>query len=199
MLLEELNHAQSGDDQAMLNLISKFLPLIKKYGRRLGYEDAANDLIADFIEFISEWNLNNFHQSSDGAAVKYIAQSLSHIYLKRLKFQIEIEPKCISMEELTPGQLNVLSAKTATWDKYTLSTVIPDGLLTPREFFILSEIYEGFIENLVVFYLENSGHKITLYTKRWFALANHFFLCYNIFRYFSIFGGFLLTLNQYLL
>ena len=57
----------------------------------------------------------------------------------------------------------------------------------------------GFIENLVVFYLENSGHKITLYTKRWFALANHFFLCYNIFRYFSIFGGFLLTLNQYLL
>ena len=42
MLLEELNHAQSGDDQAMLNLISKFLPLIKKYGRRLGYEDAAN-------------------------------------------------------------------------------------------------------------------------------------------------------------
>ena len=59
--------------------------------------------------------------------------------------------------------------------------------------------YYGFIENLVVFYLENSGHKITLYTKRWFALANHFFLCYNIFRYFSIFGGFLLTLNQYLL
>jgi len=58
---------------------------------------------------------------------------------------------------------------------------------------------DGFIENLVVFYLENSGHKITLYTKRWFALANHFFLCYNIFRYFSIFGGFLLTLNQYLL
>lgn len=57
----------------------------------------------------------------------------------------------------------------------------------------------GFIEKLVVFYLENSGHKITLYTKRWFALANHFFLCYNIFRYFSIFGGFLLTLNQYLL
>lgn len=76
MLLEELNHAQSGDDQAMLNLISKFLPLIKKYGRRLGYEDAANDLIADFIEFISKWNLNNFHQSSDGAVVKYIAQSL---------------------------------------------------------------------------------------------------------------------------
>ena len=54
MLLEELDRAQSGDDQAMLNLISKFLPLIKKYGRRLGYEDAANDLIADFIEFISK-------------------------------------------------------------------------------------------------------------------------------------------------
>ena len=65
--------------------------------------------------------------------------------------------------------------------------------------FAHSQRKQGFIENLVVFYLENSGHKITLYTKRWFALANHFFLCYNIFRYFSIFGGFLLTLNQYLL
>ena len=69
-----------------------------------------------------------------------------------------------------------------------------------RRFFRTVGFYiKGFIENLVVFYLENSGHKITLYTKRWFALANHFFLCYNIFRYFSIFGGFLLTLNQYLL
>lgn len=65
--------------------------------------------------------------------------------------------------------------------------------------FLIFPAFIGFIENLVVFYLENSGHKITLYTKRWFALANHFFLCYNIFRYFSIFGGFLLTLNQYLL
>ena len=66
MLLEELKRAQSGDDQAMLNLISKFLPLIKKYARKLGYEDAANDLIVDFIEFVSKWNLNNFYQSSDG-------------------------------------------------------------------------------------------------------------------------------------
>lgn len=76
MLLEELKRAQSGDDQAMLNLISKFLPLIKKYARKLGYEDAANDLIVDFIEFVSKWNLNNFYQSSDGAVVKYIAHSL---------------------------------------------------------------------------------------------------------------------------
>ena len=72
-------------------------------------------------------------------------------------------------------------------------------LIISNAIFAVFDIYLGFIENLVVFYLENSGHKITLYTKRWFALANHFFLCYNIFRYFSIFGGFLLTLNQYLL
>ena len=79
----------------------------------------------------------------------------------------------------------------------------PAGEIEPQAKLIFDRLkeqdYFGFIENLVVFYLENSGHKITLYTKRWFALANHFFLCYNIFRYFSIFGGFLLTLNQYLL
>ena len=75
------------------------------------------------------------------------------------------------------------------YDKSLIAHLLPSEMI----------IKNGFIENLVVFYLENSGHKITLYTKRWFALANHFFLCYNIFRYFSIFGGFLLTLNQYLL
>lgn len=78
-----------------------------------------------------------------------------------------------------------------------LKDLLAQELITEKEYARAKKY--GFIENLVVFYLENSGHKITLYTKRWFALANHFFLCYNIFRYFSIFGGFLLTLNQYLL
>ena len=91
---------------------------------------------------------------------------------------------------------------------FTVSGTISIGIrwLVIAGFILLSAIIiafratiKGFIEKLVVFYLENSGHKITLYTKRWFVLANHFFLCYNIFRYFSIFGGFLLTLHQYLL
>lgn len=83
------------------------------------------------------------------------------------------------------------------WQDYEDQRALENALLKTQTLALKTK--NGFIENLVVFYLENSGHKITLYTKRWFALANHFFLCYNIFRYFSIFGGFLLTLNQYLL
>lgn len=81
MLLEELKSAQSGNEEAMLNLITKFMPLFKKYERKLGYEDAINDLIVDFIEFVTKWNLNNLRQSSDGAIVNYIAQSIYHILL----------------------------------------------------------------------------------------------------------------------
>ena len=142
LLLEKVEQAQRGNEEAMLKLILQFSPLMKKYGRKLGYEDATEDLIADFIEFVSNWNLGSFRQSSDGAVVKYIVHSLYHIYLRRLKYCIEAEPKCISMEDLTPTQLNNLSAETAVWDEQSLSTIVPDGLLTPREFFILSEIYE---------------------------------------------------------
>ena len=63
-LLEEIGRAQDGNEEAMLNLVSKFMPLMKKYGRKLGYEDATEDMTADFIEFIFNWNLKNFHQSS---------------------------------------------------------------------------------------------------------------------------------------
>ena len=141
-LLEEIGRAQHGNEEAMLNLVSKFMPLMKKYGRKLGYEDATEDMTVDFIEFIFSWNLKNFRQSSDGAVVKYIAQTLYRIYLRRLKFCIESDPKCISLEELTPTQMNVLSVKTAVWNEYALSSIIPNGVLTPRELFIVSEIYE---------------------------------------------------------
>lgn len=142
LLLEEVERAKSGNNESMMNLIHRFFPLIKKYGRKLGYEDATEDVIVDFLEFISKWNLNSFCQSSDGAVVKYIVQSLYHIYVARLKNHIEGGHASVSLEELSPTQMNILSLKTATWDEQSLSTIIPDGVLTPREFFILSEIYE---------------------------------------------------------
>lgn len=142
LLLDEIRKAQTSDEEAMLRLISKFLPLLKKYGRKLGYEDAAEDLIADFIEFIFSWNLKTFRQSSEGAAVKYIVHSLYRLYLARLKNCIKAGPSSISLEALTPTQLNTISVQMAVWDEYTLSTIIPDGILTKREAFIISEIYE---------------------------------------------------------
>ena len=110
-------------------------------------------------------------------------------YLRRLGLGKEVRAAITERDYRLFRMLNGLKAELPQLQK--------EEILSRLEA-ILNEL-KGFIEKLVVFYLENSGHKITLYTKRWFALANHFFLCYNIFRYFSIFGGFLLTLNQYLL
>ena len=117
MLLAEIKLAQNGNQDSILMLVSKFSPLLKKYGRKLGYEDATLDLTADFIEFLSNWNLKNFHESGDGAVVNYIVQSLYRIYLKRLKSCIEEEPRCVSFEVLTPSQLNDLSLDTAVWNE----------------------------------------------------------------------------------
>ena len=49
LLLEKVEQAQRGNEEAMLKLILQFSPLMKKYGRKLGYEDATEDLIADFV------------------------------------------------------------------------------------------------------------------------------------------------------
>lgn len=141
-LIDEIRLAQHRDEDAMLRLITKFSPLLKKYGRKLAYEDAVEDLTLDFIELINAWNFDNFHQSSDGAVVKYIANSLYHCYLKRLKSQYENKTKCVSFEDLTPSQLNAIESETAVCDERALTTIIPDDILTPRELFIVIEIYE---------------------------------------------------------
>lgn len=52
MLIDWIRSAQRDDEDAMLYLITRFEKLIRKYARKLQYEDAENDLILDFIELI---------------------------------------------------------------------------------------------------------------------------------------------------
>ena len=40
MLLDEIRNAQDGNQDAMMTIIRRFNPLLRKYGRKLGYEDA---------------------------------------------------------------------------------------------------------------------------------------------------------------
>ena len=52
MLIDSIIHAQQGCDSDMMFLVSKFSGILKKYARKLNYEDAEQDLTADFIELI---------------------------------------------------------------------------------------------------------------------------------------------------
>lgn len=52
MLLDEIRNAQDGNQDSMMTIIRRFNPLLKKYGKKLGYEDATDDLTVEFIEQI---------------------------------------------------------------------------------------------------------------------------------------------------
>ena len=56
MIFKNVISSQGGDKQAMLWLVNKFEPTLKKYARKLNTEDAYNDLVADFLESILRIN-----------------------------------------------------------------------------------------------------------------------------------------------
>ena len=69
----------------MMFLVSKFSGILKKYARKLNYEDAEQDLTADFIELIHHIDIEKLNNTSDGAIVNFLIRSTYHYYVKRLQ------------------------------------------------------------------------------------------------------------------
>lgn len=67
MLFNSIQSAQNGDQNEMLYLISRFQSVICKYGRKLAYEDANDDLLVDFIDFVTKFDFKKLNNLTDGA------------------------------------------------------------------------------------------------------------------------------------
>ena len=65
MLCELVNKAQIGDENAMIELIARFDPLLKKYASKLNYEDAYEDALLFFIELIKRLRLDTLKDGGD--------------------------------------------------------------------------------------------------------------------------------------
>ncbi|WP_006524730.1 hypothetical protein [Desulfoscipio gibsoniae] len=68
--------SQTGDSSATLTLIRKFDPLLRKYAYKLYYDDAYNDLLFDFIEFLNNIRLDRMRDTSEGILISYISTSI---------------------------------------------------------------------------------------------------------------------------
>lgn len=55
-LREKIINAQNGDKNATYQILLQFNPLIKKYSRILGYDDAYSDLIIWMVQAIRSYN-----------------------------------------------------------------------------------------------------------------------------------------------
>lgn len=142
MLIEMVHSAERGDQDALLRLIEKFDPLIHKYGKKLQYEDAYEDLLADFIELVRSGRFEQLENTSDGAVVNYTAKSFYRMYLKRLKRMIETKVPVVHVDDMSPLQLDATLYRFCIYNDSRIQEYFPCRILTRKEKAVLICIYE---------------------------------------------------------
>ncbi len=167
MLIDQIRSAQAGNQDEMLFLIRKFSGLLKKYGRKLRYEDAEYDLTADLIELVRTCQFEKLNNSSDGAIVNFLARSVYRFYLKRLQVLLEKTPSEVAIEDLTPAQKDHLSAQIAVENETSISFLIPESQLTQKEIYVLTAVYEkGYSVSKLAEILQVSRQNVNQIKKR---------------------------------
>ncbi len=96
--------AKERKKEASLAIISKFGNLLKKYARKLSYEDAEQDLTCYFIELIYFFPIEMFREEDEGKIVGYITKCIYHEYIRLLK-QLIKRNRIISFSDLSEEQL----------------------------------------------------------------------------------------------
>lgn len=142
MLVDLISLAQAENEEAMMELIARFEKLLKKYARRLNYEDALNDLTLEFIHVVRVIKLDCLASSNDGVLVNYIIRSLNNRYYKLGKQAAEKNYQETGFSELSEEQLHKLeeqSATSGTDEWFEFLSHIQAGVLTEREQFILTQ------------------------------------------------------------
>lgn len=115
MVCDLIDKAQKGDKEAMLFLIKKFEPLLKKYAKKLNYEDAYEDIMLYFIELIDGFRLNKFEELKDERIVAYINISVINYFRKRVKKIVEMKREIV-LSALTQEQEYYVEVQTAKSD-----------------------------------------------------------------------------------
>lgn len=100
MIIDQICSSQNGDKHAVVELIEKFTPILRKYARKLDVEDAYNDLVLEFLEIIQNLDCSTIRQKGDGAMVNYLSRSIYHAYIKLLNGIIKNKSQTISIDEL---------------------------------------------------------------------------------------------------
>ena len=84
-LFQLIESSQNGDKAALLLVIERFSPSIKKFSRKLGYDGADTDLIISFIKTIKELKLTNLNLENEGTLVNYLYNSIKFKYVDLMR------------------------------------------------------------------------------------------------------------------
>jgi RNA polymerase sigma factor (sigma-70 family) len=89
---------QKGNKDSFIEILNKFQFTIKKFAKKLNYEDAELDLTLYLLELTNSINLDNFKIKSDGALIKYIYLSLKNKSTKLYKSDLKIKNESIELD-----------------------------------------------------------------------------------------------------
>lgn len=146
MLLYVIKKARDGDHESMMELITRFSPLIRKYARILNYEDAYEDLLVEFIDFIYTFKVDNIKEKNDGVLVNYICKVLRNKYIKLSKYKSTLYAAEVHIDDLPDSQKFMVenSMVEPPNELLSLKELLPNNLLTKyQQRVILLHYYYG--------------------------------------------------------
>jgi RNA polymerase sigma factor (sigma-70 family) len=129
-----IKESQSGNKETLMQVINKFIPLIKKYARKLNYEDADTDLIIAFIKIVYFLPVNE-NTKEDKIIVSYIAKGIRNEYIRLSKKIYEIYKREMPLDEniYTKGREDGIE------DRILLNNLLDK--LPPAQKKVIKEIY----------------------------------------------------------
>lgn len=134
--LDKIIKAQE-DPENLIILLNDFRPLLKKYARKLNYEDAYYDMQVLFIEMIFKIKADNFPKE-DKYVLSYIAKGAYNIFLQCLAQQKYKHYETLN-SEIEENHLNNIEAKCSFKDSY--DELLLDDLrkvLTDKEYQVMN-------------------------------------------------------------
>lgn len=116
MLLRDfVLHSEAGDTDSTLYLLEKFSPLLKKYARKLDYEDAFSDIRLYFIELLPRiYRKSNL--SSDAQIISYIETCIKNAYISLSKVHYSKVSHEVSLDRNSPSQEAAIQYRAAAYD-----------------------------------------------------------------------------------
>lgn len=98
--------------------------------------------MVDFIEFVQKFDIEKLNNPSDGAIINYIAKTVYHCYIKRMKEQIDQRRPIVLFEDLSEAEMAEIEYKTSSHEEESVANYFPNGILTDTERMILLTIHE---------------------------------------------------------
>jgi RNA polymerase sigma factor (sigma-70 family) len=134
-LIDIVKKARKGEKEAMIELLEKFKPLIKKYSYKLNYEDSEAELVLFLLEIVHSMEIENGSYINDECVIGYINKCFINKFYKlsNSRYMKSIIETCLEIE--ISNEEDYLDIETNIYVNELL------GKLTNRQRMIVHSIY----------------------------------------------------------